>query len=130
MYLLLSGNYPEIGIYLPVAEGLVSVEGAGYEVYGGMCQIDVTPDMFGKPDVKVVKLTYDRPVREMFHMYHCAVDDVLSWSNSNPDYSYSCFDYYSNYRSIVGYGWDVLVDKLTCAAAGAVLAWMMGGTGV
>ena len=47
----------------------------------------------------------------MFHMYHCAVDDVLSWSNSNPDYSYSCFDYYSNYRSIVGYGWDVLADK-------------------
>ena len=27
-----------------------------------------------------------------------------------PDYSYSCFDYYSNYRSTVGYGWEVSVQ--------------------
>ena len=111
MYLLLSGEYPEIGIQLPVAEGLVSVEGAGYDVYGGMCQINVMPDMFGEPDVRVVKVTCDRPVREIFHMYHFAFDEVLSWSNSDPDYSYSCFDYYSNYRSIVGYGWNVQVDS-------------------
>ena len=26
--------------------------------------------------------------------------------------------------------WDVLMDKLLCAAAGAVLAWMMSGGGV
>jgi len=26
--------------------------------------------------------------------------------------------------------WDVLVDKLLCAATGAVLAWMMGGGSV
>ena len=111
MYLLLSGEYPELGISLPVAEGLVSVEGAGYDVYGGMCEINVTPDMFGEPDVKVVKMIYDSPVRDIFHMYHCGVDDILSWSNSDPDYSYSCFDYYSNYRSIVGYGWDVMVER-------------------
>ena len=30
---------------------------------------------------------------------------TLSWENAAADYSYSCFDYYSNYRSTVGYNW-------------------------
>ena len=111
MYLLLSGEYPEIGLTLPVAEGLRSVEGSDYEVFGGMCTIAVTPDMFGKPDVKVIRLTYDRPISEMFRFNHCLGTDLLSWKNAQPDYSYSCFDYYSNYRSTVGYGWDVQLQR-------------------
>ena len=111
MYLLLSGEYPETGLTLPVGEGLCGVEGAGYEVHGGMCTVDVTPDMFGKPDVKVVRLTYDRPVSEMFRFNHCLGGELLSWKNTQPDYSYSCFDYYSNYRSTVGYGWDVQMQR-------------------
>lgn len=111
MYLLLSGEYPEIGLSLPIAEGLCNVDGAGYEIYGGMCSIDVTPEMFGKPDVKVIRLTYDRPVKELFRLDVCQGNDVLSWKNAQPDYSYSCFDYYSNYRSTVGYGWDVLLQR-------------------
>lgn len=111
MYLLLSGEYPEIGLSLPAAEGLIGVEGADYEIYGNMCTIDVTPEMFGKPDVKVVRLTYDRPVKDMFRFSGPLWNDLLSWKNALPDYSYSCFDYYSNYRSTVGYGWDVMLQR-------------------
>lgn len=111
MYLLLSGEYPEIGLSLPAAEGLIGVEGADYEIYGNMCTIDVTPDMFGKPDVKVVRLTYDRPVKDMFRFAGPLCNDLLTWNNALPDYSYSCFDYYSNYRSTVGYAWDVMLQR-------------------
>ena len=111
MYLLLTGEYPEIGIQLPVAEGLCSVEGAEWQKYGGMCEVDVTPEMFGKPDVKVIKLTYEGQVPD-FSSFAVARDgEALSWKNAESDYSYSCFDYYSNYRSTVGYGWNVGVRR-------------------
>ena len=116
IYLLLSGEYPEIGLSLPVAEGLTGVDGADYEISGGMCLIDVAPEMFGNPDVKVVRLTYDRPVKDLFRFNGGIGDDLLTWKNALPDYSYSCFDYYSNYRSTVGYGWDVMLQRPVSAA--------------
>ena len=110
MYLLLTGEYPEVGISYPIAEGLCDVEGASWQIYGGMCCIDVTPEMFGKPDVKVIKLVYDRPVADGFTYPYLLGTDIMTWKNAMPDYSYSCFDYYSNYRSTVGYGWEVSVQ--------------------
>ena len=111
MYLLLTGEYPEVGISYPVAEGLCDVEGASWQIHGGMCSIDVTPEMFGKPDVKVIKMVYDRPVADRFTNPYLQGTEVLTWKNAMPDYSYSCFDYYSNYRSVVGYGWEVSVQR-------------------
>ncbi|MBR5104454.1 MAG: alpha-L-fucosidase [Bacteroidales bacterium] len=90
MYLLLSGKCPE--------DGLIHILDK---------KIKVTPDMFGKPDVEVIRLTFDRPVVSLVKNVSVHVDETLSWQNAEPDYSYSCFDYYSNYRSTVGYGWDV-----------------------
>ena len=111
MYLLLTGEYPEVGIQFPVAEGLCCVEGAEWKKYGGMCEVDVTPEMFGKPDVKVIKLTYEGQLPD-FRSFAVARDgEDLHWKNASPDYSYSCFDYYSNYRSTVGYGWNVGVRR-------------------
>lgn len=111
MYLLLTGEYPEAGISYPIAEGLCDVEGASWQIYGGMCCIDVTPDMFGKPDVKVIKMVYDRPVADRFTYPYLYGGDVMTWRNAMPDYSYSCFDYYSNYRSVAGYGWEVSLQR-------------------
>ena len=111
MYLLLTGEYPEVGISYPIAEGLCNVEGAPWQIYGGMCSIDVTPEMFGKPDVKVIKMVYDRPVADRFTNPYLQDTEVLTWKNAMLDYSYSCFDYYSNYRSVVGYGWEVSVQR-------------------
>ena len=62
--------------------------------------------MFGSPDVKVIRMIYDRPVEAFFQSAGIYADEVLSWQNASPDYSYSCFDYYSNYRSTVGYTWN------------------------
>lgn len=90
MYLLLTGECPE--------DGLIRVLDK---------KIQVTPDMFGKPDVEVVRLAYERPVSSLAKNVSVHVDEILSWQNADPDYSYSCFDYYSNYRSTVGYGWNV-----------------------
>jgi alpha-L-fucosidase len=36
---------------------------------------------------------------------------TLSWENAVPEYSYSCFDYYSNYRSTVSYQWNVSLSS-------------------
>ena len=94
MYLLLTGTCPEDGL---------------------ICILDktvkVTPDMFGKSDVEVIRLECDRPVSSLVRSACVQGDETLSWSNAQPDYSYSCFDYYSNYRSTVGYGWDVLLQR-------------------
>ena len=78
---------------------------------GGLCVIRTAPEMYGSPDVKVIKVVYDRPVSELFRYYYINDNAELSWKNSLPDYSYSCFDYYSNYRSTVGYGWDVMLQR-------------------
>ena len=93
MYLLLTGKCPETGKI-----GILDKV------------IPVTPDMFGKPDVEVVKLVYQRPVSSLIKKVGVNAGETLSWENAEPDYSYSCFDYYSNYRSTVGYGWNVGQD--------------------
>lgn len=95
LYLFLTGDCPESQVII---------------LPGVKRRIHVTPDMFDPVDVKVLKIVYDKGFTED------AVDtvpsgSVLSWKNAVPDYSYSCFDYYSNYRSVVGYNWDVALGN-------------------
>lgn len=111
MYLLLTGDFPVDGLKLFAFDGLTAVEGAGWSLKDSHCEIAVTPDMFGKPDVKVIRMIYDRPVETLFKSVGIYAGEVLSWQNASADYSYSCFDYYSNYRSTVGYGWNVGVRR-------------------
>ena len=94
MYLLLTGTCPENG-FIHILDK----------------QIKVTPDMFGKSDVEVIRLEYDRPVSSLVKNVCVKADENLTWKNAQPYYSYSCFDYYSNYRSTVGYGWDVVLQR-------------------
>ena len=111
MYLLLTGDFPVDGLKLFAFDGLTAVEGAGWSLKDSHCEIAVTPEMFGKPDVKVIRMIYDRPVETLFKSVGIYADEELSWQNASADYSYSCFDYYSNYRSTVGYGWNVGVRR-------------------
>ena len=111
LYLLLTGEYPQIDITLVEETAPLRVEGAEWEMQGGLCVIRTVPEMYGTPDVKVIKVIYERPVSELFRYYYINDDAELSWRNSLPDYSYSCFDYYSNYRSTVGYGWNVMLKR-------------------
>lgn len=114
MYLLLTGAYPENGtVCLPVTGlRLRRAEGAKAKMGKGICQVTVDEEMYADPvDVHVVKLTFDRPVSSMASAEPVSAKESLSWANAVPQYSYSCFDYYSNYRSTVGYAWNVALGS-------------------
>lgn len=93
LYLLLTGECPSDGLVklpLPSGEKLIPVDG----------------QMYADPtDVHVIKVEHEGEVSREVAML--AAGKTLLWKNATPDYSYSCFDYYSNYRSTVAYNWLV-----------------------
>ena len=93
LYLLLTGTYPE--------DGYIELK-SGKKEY----RVKVDNSMYADPaDVYVIKVELEsEPMREVMTL---AADKTLSWKNATPDVSYSCFDYYSNYRSTVAYNWAV-----------------------
>ena len=111
IYLLLTGQYPELDIMLYADEGPVQVEGAEWKDYRGNTYVYTVPEMYASPDVKVIKVVYDKPVYEIFSSFNLSADVELSWKNAVKQYSYSCFDYYSNYRSTVGYTWKIGLNR-------------------
>ena len=96
MYLLLTGKYPEEG-YIELKLGQSGKVG---------CRVDVDRKMYADPaDVHVIKVNFGG---ESWHeVSSLGGHEALSWKNATPHYSYSCFDYYSNYRSTVAYNWSV-----------------------
>ena len=108
--LLLSGACPSDGyIRLPLEGGrLRACSGAKAWFKKGECVVAVGQQMYADPtDVYVISLTFDRPVAQMTTRGMLSQNRVLSWENAAPAYSYSCFDYYSNYRSTVAYSWNL-----------------------
>jgi alpha-L-fucosidase len=96
MYLHLTGKYPKEG-YIELNCGKVG------------CRVEVDRKMYADPtDVHVIKVELSNATRKVDAI---AADKTLSWKNATPDYSYSCFDYYSNYRSTVAYNWLVVNKK-------------------
>jgi alpha-L-fucosidase len=95
LYLILSGSYPEDGkAVLPMPDyRLKKVRTPGVKVRKVVDNVMVTLDesMYADPmDIKVICLEFDKEIRP---------------SSGSADYSYSCFDYYSNYKSTVAYSW-------------------------
>lgn len=112
MNLILTGKWPEGGrIVIPVkgyhmkscrTKGVRCVERKG------SLELLIGKDMFADmTDPAVLRIDFDKEIRSFDVFPSVDVSDVLSWENAAPDYSYSCFDYYSNYRSTVGYNWIV-----------------------
>lgn len=94
LYLLLTGSYPK--------EGYIELK---FDKIG--CRIPVDRKMFADPaDVHVIKTEIKGELRR--DVSRTSAEETLSWKNATPDYSYSCFDYYSNYRSTVAYNWLVV----------------------
>ena len=94
LYLLLTGSYPK--------EGFIELK---FDKIG--CRIPVDRKMFADPaDVHVIKTEIKGELRR--DVSRTSAEETLSWKNATPDYSYSCFDYYSNYRSTVAYNWLVV----------------------
>ena len=112
MYLILNGKYPDdgkIALQMP-GYSLITCHTDGVGVSGSAPELilEVPESFYGRPDSpEVIRLEFDRPVRPFGAENVVASGETLSWENSTPDYSYSCFDYYSNYRSTVAYNWLV-----------------------
>ena len=99
LYLILSGEYP--------ANGAIELNMPGYKLQeskgnltsanmkGSKVMITLPENAYNDQTIQVVELTFDR--------------EVLPQANANAirtsNYSYDCFDYYSNYRSTVSYEW-------------------------
>ena len=99
LYLILSGEYP--------ANGAIELNMPGYKLQeskgnltsanmkGSKLMITLPKNAYNDQTIQVVELTFDR--------------EVLPQANANvartSNYSYDCFDYYSNYRSTVSYEW-------------------------
>lgn len=56
---------------------------------------------------RVTRLRFDRPVEEPAPLTVQGRKAVLTAFNAVPDYSYSCFDYYTNYKSVTAYNWHL-----------------------
>ena len=112
MYLILTGRCPEDQeIVLPVKGYRLKqcqTPGVRCKPLAGSLVIAVYEELYSNPsDPKVIRLVFDKDIRPFRSLESVGRSEILSWYNAVPDYSYSCFDYYSNYRSTVGYNWLV-----------------------
>ena len=101
LYLILSGEYP--------TNGTINLNLPGYKLQdskgnltsanmkGSNLIVNLPEEAYNDQTIQVVELTFDR--------------EVLPQTNANSartsNYSYDCFDYYSNYRSTVSYEWTL-----------------------
>ena len=107
LYLILSGEYP--------ANGAIELNMPGYKLQeskgnltsanmkGSKVMITLPENAYNNQTIQVVELTFDREVLPQ------ASANAIRSSN----YSYDCFDYYSNYRSTVSYEWALPKKKTT-----------------
>ena len=99
LYLILSGEYPANGVIELNMPGYKLQESKGNltsaNMKGSKVMITLPENAYNDQTIQVVELTFDR--------------EVLPQANANvartSNYSYDCFDYYSNYRSTVSYEW-------------------------
>ena len=99
LYLILSGEYP--------ANGVIELSLPGYKLQdskgnltsalmkGNKLMVSLPQDAYNDQNIQVVELTFDREVMPQINA------NIVRTAN----YSYDCFDYYSNYRSTVSYEW-------------------------
>ena len=107
LYLILSGEYPANGaIELNMPEyKLQESKGnlTSANMKGSKVMITLPENAYNDQTIQVVELTFDREVLPQ------ASANAIRTSN----YSYDCFDYYSNYRSTVSYEWALPKKKTT-----------------
>ena len=99
LYLILSGEYP--------TNGTIELNQPGYKLQdskgvltsanmkGSKLLLSLPEKAYNNQNIEVVELTFDREV----------LPQIASNTTRTSNYSYDCFDYYSNYRSTVSYEW-------------------------
>ena len=97
LYLILSGEYP--------ANGMIELSLPGYKLQdskgnltsasmkGNKLNVNLPQNAYNDETIQVIELTFDREV----------LPQTSANSTRTANYSYDCFDYYSNYRSTVSY---------------------------
>ena len=101
LYLILSGKYPTNGTIELNLPGYKLQDSKGIltsaNMKGSKLLVNLPENAYNDQNIEVVELTFDR--------------EVLPQTNANEtrtsNYSYDCFDYYSNYRSTVSYEWTL-----------------------
>lgn len=97
LYLILSGNRPANGKITLTVPGRKLQEANMETIQKGQeITFILSDEAYGK-DIQVIRATFDQPVEPQ----------ALAAQQRTPNYSYSCFDYYSNYRSTVSYQWNI-----------------------
>lgn len=108
MYLILSGKYPKngkINLHMPNYE-LVKGDGklATCIQKNGTVEITIPASAYKDKTIHVLTLEFTTDIKEQNNEPVKSI--MLTAENATPNYSYSCFDYYSNYRSTVSYSWN------------------------
>ena len=109
LYLILSGESPKDGriiLNMPRYK-LINASGKMTDCQQQADLINITlPDnAYTDKTIHVVTLEFDHNIEPQPQA--TIKESLLSASNATPNYSYSCFDYYSNYRSTVSYTWNI-----------------------
>ncbi len=108
LYLILSGKYPEdglINLHMPDNK-LVKGEGklATCIQKNDNVEIRIPASAYNDKTINVLTLEFKDCIKEQGG--EPIKGNMLTAENATPNYSYSCFDYYSNYRSTVSYSWN------------------------
>lgn len=108
LYLFLSGTYPKDGKITLSMPGYILQKGEGkmatYLQYGDEVVLTIPASAYKDKQIHVLTLDFDKRIEPLPGTTVKSM--VLTAQNATPQYSYSCFDYYTNYRSIIGYSWD------------------------
>ena len=101
LYLILSGEYPTNGTIELNMPGYKLQESKGNltsaNMKGNKLTISLPENAYNDETIQVVELTFDREV----------LPQASANAKRTSNYSYDCFDYYSNYRSTVSYEWTL-----------------------
>ena len=99
LYLILSGEYPTNGAIELNMPGYKLQESKGNlksaSMKGNKLMISLPEDAYNDQTIQVVELTFN----------HEVLPQASANAKRTANYSYDCFDYYSNYRSTVSYEW-------------------------
>ena len=108
LYLFLSGKYPENGKIAFDMPGYILKKGDGkmatYLQYGERIELTVPASAYKDRMVHVLTLEFDKEIAPLPGKSGKSL--ILTSQNAVPLHSYSCFDYYTNYKSTTGYSWN------------------------
>ncbi len=112
LYLILTGEYPKGGqIVLPMpGYKLRNVKGytLSSKMSRGNLEIVVSKALYSDPTyLRYIRFDFDKSIQPISSAPVLSGNTKLTRTNAVLDHSYSCFDYYTNYKSVIAHNWRV-----------------------